>query len=203
MFNQLSGINAIIYYAPRIFEQTGLASDTALLQSIAIGGTNLIFTLIALTIIDRFGRRNLLMTGSVGMVFFLGMIARAFYLQEFGSYLIMFYLIGYMAFFAISQGAILWVFISEIFPNHVRSKGQALGSFVHWLLTGILALLFPFVASLPAIGGGPIFTFFTLMMVFQFFFAWKVIPETKGRSLEEIQEDLAARRVRKEVAASE
>jgi sugar porter (SP) family MFS transporter len=201
MFNQLSGINAIIYYAPRIFEQTGLGSDAALLQSIAIGGTNLIFTLIALTLIDRFGRRQLLMVGSVGMVFFLGMIARAFYLQEFGSSLVMFYLIGYIAFFAISQGAILWVFISEIFPNHVRSKGQALGSFVHWFLTGLLALLFPLVASMPAIGGGPIFTFFTIMMALQFFFAWKVIPETKGRSLEEIQDDLAARRIGKALTA--
>jgi sugar porter (SP) family MFS transporter len=196
MFNQFAGINAIIYYAPRIFEQTGLAADTALLQSIAIGGTNLIFTLIAITIIDRFGRRNLLMVGSVGMVFFLGMIARAFYLQEFDSYSVMIYLIGYIAFFAISQGAVLWVFISEIFPHHVRSKGQALGSFTHWFLTGVLALLFPVVASAPSIGGGPIFSFFAIMMTLQFFFAWRMMPETKGKSLEEIQDDFAKRRAK-------
>jgi sugar porter (SP) family MFS transporter len=192
-FNQVSGINAIIYYAPRIFEMTGLASDSALLQSIAIGGTNLIFTLLALTVIDKVGRRTLLMAGSVGMVFFLGMIARAFYLESFSGYSVMLYLIGFMAFFAFSQGAVLWVFISEIFPNKVRAKGQALGTFTHWFMAALLALLFPVLANSPAIGGGHSFAFFAIMMTLHFFFAWKVIPETKGKTLEQIQMELAVK----------
>lgn len=191
MFNQLSGINAIIYYAPRIFEMTGLGTSSALLQSVAIGGTNLVFTLLAITFIDKVGRRTLLMVGSVGMVFFLGMIARAFYLKSFTGYGVMIYLIGFIAFFAFSQGAVLWVFISEIFPNKVRAKGQSLGTFTHWSIAALLALLFPVVANSSAIGGGNSFAFFTLMMLLQFFFAWKVIPETKGKTLEQIQQEMS------------
>jgi MFS family permease len=197
MFNQLAGINAIIYYAPRIFEMTGLTTDIALLQSVSIGLTNLVFTFIALFLIDRYGRRTLLMVGSVGMVVFLSLIARAFFLNAFDGYSVMFYLIGFIAFFAFSQGAVLWVFISEIFPNNVRAKGQALGSFTHWVMAAAVSWTFPIVTNMPAIGGGYSFAFFAFMMFLHFIFAWKVIPETKGRSLEEIQEDLAKRFAKK------
>lgn len=187
MFNQLSGINAIMYYAPRIFEMTGLAKDTALLQSVSIGMTNMVFTLLAISVIDKFGRRTLLMIGSVGMVFCLGMVAKTFYSQDFGSYWVMVYLIGFIAFFAFSQGAVIWVFISEIFPNTVRAKGQALGSFTHWIMAAIISWTFPIFAQSSKMGGAYAFTLFSLMMFLQFFFAWKILPETKGKSLEQIQ----------------
>lgn len=190
MFNQLAGINAIIYYAPRIFEMTGLGQNTALLQSISIGVTNLVFTFLALFLIDKYGRRTLLMIGSVGMVVFLSLIARAFFLNAFDGYSVMVYLIGFIAFFAFSQGAVLWVFISEIFPNHIRAKGQALGSFTHWVMAAIVSWTFPVVTNMPSIGGGYSFAFFAVMMALHFVFAWKIIPETKGKTLEEIQADL-------------
>ena len=194
MFNQLAGINAIIYYAPRIFELTGLTANTALLQSIAIGGTNLLFTLLALFLIDRVGRRTLLMVGSIGMIVFLSLISHAFYQSAFNGYSVMVYLIGFIAFFAISQGAVLWVFISEIFPNKIRSKGQALGSFTHWVMAAVVSWTFPIVTNSPAIGAGAIFAFFAFMMALHFVFAWKVIPETKGKSLEQIQNELTEKR---------
>ena len=187
MFNQLSGINAIMYFAPRIFEMTGLAKDTALLQSVSIGLTNMVFTLLAISVIDKFGRRTLLMIGSVGMVFCLGMVAKTFYSQDFGSYWVMVYLIGFIAFFAFSQGAVIWVFISEIFPNAVRAKGQALGSFTHWVMAAIISWTFPIFAQSSKMGGAYAFTLFSAMMFLQFFFAWKILPETKGKSLEQIQ----------------
>ncbi len=196
-FNQLAGINAIIYYAPRIFEMTGLAAGASMLQSISIGLTNLLFTILAIFLIDRYGRRTLLMTGSVGMVFFLGMLAKSFFTQDFsdlGGYGVMVYLMGYIAFFAVSQGAVLWVVISEIFPNKIRAQGQALGSFTHWIMAAAISWLFPVFANMPSIGGGPSFAFFAVMMVLHFFFAWKVLPETKGKSLEEIQVDMAKKR---------
>jgi sugar porter (SP) family MFS transporter len=191
MFNQLSGINAIMYYAPRIFEMTGLGQDTALLQSVAIGVTNMIFTILALFTIDKFGRKKLLIIGSFGMIFFLGMIARAFYTQNFGSYSVMLYLVGFIAFFAYSQGAVIWVFISEIFPNKVRAKGQALGSFTHWIMAAIISWIFPVAANSKLIGGGNSFAFFSVMMLLHLFFAWKIIPETKGKSLEQIQNEIS------------
>lgn len=195
-FNQLAGINAVFFYAPRIFEMTGLAENTALLQSISLGITNLVFTFISLFLIDRFGRRALLMAGSVGMVFFLGMLSRAFFMENFTGYSVMIYLIGFIAFFAFSQGAVLWVVISEIFPNNIRAKGQSLGAFTHWVMNAAISWTFPVIALSPSIGGGPAFAFFAFMMVLHFLFAWKVLPETKGKSLEEIQQDLAERRAK-------
>lgn len=188
MFNQLSGINAILYYAPRIFEMTGLSQNTALLQSIAIGVTNMIFTIIAMAIIDKVGRKMLMLIGSVGMVVSLGLVAQAFYFDNFTGYGIMIYLVGFIAFFAFSQGAVIWVYISEIFPNKVRGEGQALGSFTHWTMNAIVSWSFPVMAS--TLGGGNSFLFFSLMMVLQFVFVWKFMPETKGKSLEQIQKDL-------------
>ncbi len=187
MFNQLSGINAIMYYAPRIFEMSGIAKDTALLQAVSIGATNLIFTLLAISVIDKFGRKTLMIIGSLGIALFLGLTARYFYLGQQGGYDVMIYLIGFIAFFAFSQGAVIWVFIAEIFPNRVRAKGQSLGSFTHWVMAAIISLSFPIFAEGSKLGGALAFSFFTVMMVLQFFFAWKVMPETKGKSLEQIQ----------------
>ncbi|QIA09165.1 sugar porter family MFS transporter [Draconibacterium halophilum] len=194
-FNQLAGINAIMIYAPRVFEMAGFENDISLLQSISVGATNLLFTFIALFLIDRYGRRTLLMVGSVGMVFFLGMLSKSFFTENYsdlGGYGVMIYLMGFIAFFAFSQGAVLWVVISEIFPNKVRSQGQALGSFTHWIFAAALIWGFPVLNN--AVGGGVSFGFFAIMMVFHFFFAWKVLPETKGKSLEEIQLEMKMKR---------
>lgn len=187
-FNQLAGINALMIYAPRVFEMAGFGVNASLLQSISVGATNLLFTFVALFLIDRYGRRTLLMVGSVGMVFFLGMLSKSFFtgnFSDFGGYGVMIYLMGFIAFFAFSQGAVLWVVISEIFPNKVRSQGQALGSFTHWIFAAALIWGFPVLSEY--VGGGIAFGFFAVMMVLHFFFAWKVLPETKGKSLEEIQ----------------
>lgn len=196
MFNQFSGINAIMYYAPRIFEMTGLAKDTALLQAISIGVTNMVFTLLAISVIDKYGRRTLLIVGSVGMVISLGLVAWSFYTRSFGGYGVMLYLVAFIAFFAFSQGAVIWVFLSEIFPNKVRSKGQTLGSSTHWVMAAVISWAFPIIAKStegtdnPELGGAYAFTFFTVMMLLHGIFAWKVLPETKGKSLEGIQESL-------------
>jgi sugar porter (SP) family MFS transporter len=192
MFNQLSGINAIMYYAPRIFEMTGLAKDTALLQAVSIGVTNMVFTLLAISVIDRFGRKKLLIIGSVGMVISLGMVAYTFYTGMFGGYLIMLYLVGFIAFFAFSQGAVIWVFMSEIFPNKVRAQGQTLGSFTHWIMAALISWTFPILAESSENGGFYSFLLFTLMMLLHGFFAWKVLPETKGKTLEGIERAIVA-----------
>ena len=190
MFNQLSGINAIMYYAPRIFEMTGLAKDTALLQAVSIGVTNMIFTLLAISLIDKFGRKKLLLIGSGGMVLFLGLVAMAFYRQDFGGFDVMFYLVGFIAFFAFSQGAVIWVFMSEIFPNKVRSQGQTLGSFTHWIMAALISWTFPILVERSGNGGFYSFLLFSAMMLIHGVFVWKVLPETKGKSLEGIQRDL-------------
>jgi len=185
VFNQVSGINAIIYYAPRIFEMTGLGKSSALLSSAGIGLVNLIFTLISLNLIDRYGRRTLMKIGSVGLIITLALVARAFYVQDFSGMTVPLLLFGYIAFFGFSQGAVIWVFISEIFPNEVRASGQALGSFTHWLMAAIITFTFPYLAE--HFGGGNTFLFFTLMMVLQLLFVIKLMPETKGTSLEQLE----------------
>ena len=190
MFNQLSGINAIMYYAPRIFEMTGLARDTALLQAVSIGVTNMVFTLLAISVIDRFGRKTLLIIGSVGMVIALGLVTWTFYTRDFGGYDVMFYLVAFIAFFAFSQGAVIWVFMAEIFPNKVREQGQTLGSFTHWIMAVIISWIFPIIAESSDSGGFYSFLLFTIMMFLHGIFAWKVIPETKGKSLEGIQREV-------------
>ncbi|GAA5220223.1 sugar porter family MFS transporter [Membranihabitans marinus] len=185
-FNQFSGINAIMYYAPRIFAMTGMGKETALLQVVIIGLTNMVFTLLAMSIIDRFGRKYLMKIGSIGMIFFLGMTAKTFYFQDFEGYATLVYLMGFIAFFAFSQGAVIWVFLSEIFPNSVRAQGQALGSLTHWFWAALLTWVFPVVAELNN-GGAYAFTFFTVAMVLQLIFVIRVMPETKGKSLEELE----------------
>lgn len=185
VFNQVSGINAIIYYAPRIFEMTGLGKSSALLSSAGIGLVNLIFTMISMNLIDRYGRRTLMKIGSVGLIITLALVARAFYVQDFSGLTVPLLLFGYIAFFGFSQGAVIWVFISEIFPNEVRSSGQALGSFTHWLMAAIITFTFPYLAE--HLGGGNTFLFFTIMMVLQLLFVVRLMPETKGTSLEKIE----------------
>jgi sugar porter (SP) family MFS transporter len=187
-FNQVSGINAIIYYAPRIFEMTGLGQGAALLSSAGIGLINFIFTLLGVNVIDRFGRRRLMFIGSVGLILTLGLVARAFYTQQFGTVLVPGLLFVYIAFFAFSQGAVIWVFISEIFPNAVRAQGQALGSSTHWVMATVIAFTFPYFAE--KLGGGNTFAFFCAMMGLQLLFVWRFMPETKGTSLEGVEKTL-------------
>ncbi|GEP98318.1 sugar porter family MFS transporter [Chitinophaga cymbidii] len=188
VFNQVSGINAIIYYAPRIFEMTGLGKQSALLSSVGIGLVNFIFTLLALNFIDRFGRRTLMLIGSVGLIATLGLVSRAFYLNDFSGLAVTVFLLVYIAFFAFSQGAVIWVFISEIFPNQVRAKGQTLGSMTHWVMAAVIAFVFPMLTE--NLGGGNTFLFFCIMMVLQLIFVWKIMPETKGKSLEQLEGSL-------------
>jgi sugar porter (SP) family MFS transporter len=187
-FNQVSGINAIIYYAPRIFEMTGLGRSSSLLSTVGIGAVNLIFTLVAVNFIDKIGRRKLMLIGSFGLIATLGLVAFNFYSHNSGGILITVYLLLYIAFFAFSQGAVIWVFISEIFPNQVRAKGQTLGSFTHWFMAAVIAFSFPSLTE--KLGGGNTFLFFSIMMVIQLLFVWKIMPETKGRSLEQIERNL-------------
>ena len=190
MFNQLSGINAILYYAPRIFEMAGFGHAAAYLQPVYIGGANLLFTLLAMSVIDKFGRKKLLLTGALGMIVFLALTAYAFGHSTGGNKNVLIYLIGFIAFFAFSQGAVIWVFISEIFPNSVRSQGGALGSFTHWIMAAIISWTFPVIVQNIPNGGVYSFIFYSFMMLLSFIFIWRVMPETKGRSLEEIQKDL-------------
>lgn len=190
MFNQLSGINAIIYYAPRIFEMAGFDKADSYLQPIYIGTANLFFTLLAMTVIDKLGRKTLLLIGSVGMILFLGLTALAFSGEMSGNQNVIIYLIGFIAFFGFSQGAVIWVFISEIFPNSVRSQGGALGSFTHWIMAAIISWTFPIIVEGSPRGGMYSFLFYAVMMLLHLVFVWKFLPETKGRSLEDIQKDL-------------
>jgi sugar porter (SP) family MFS transporter len=209
LFNQMSGINAIIYYSPRIFEVTGVAADNALLSASLIGLVNLVFTMVGLSLIDRLGRKSLMLIGSVGLIAMLGLVANAFLsapvdlstVPDVEGYLasldpaqaaslrdaysgVLWYLCGFIAFFALSQGAVIWVFISEIFPNEVRGYGQSLGSFTHWILAAVITNMFPY--FLGQYGGGILFAFFCGMMGLQLLFVLFMMPETKGKTLEEL-----------------
>ncbi|MFV5684024.1 sugar porter family MFS transporter [Flavobacterium sp. GB2R13] len=187
LFNQLSGINAFLYYSPRIFQEAGLGESTALLSSIGIGAINLVFTLIGVFLIDRLGRKVLMYIGSVGYIISLSLVAMAFFFHWQGMAVPIF-LFLFIASHAIGQGAVIWVFISEIFPNHLRASGQAFGSTTHWVLAAIIPSLIPFLFS--TIGPGVVFLFFAVMMVFQLVFVAVLMPETKGISLEELSKKL-------------
>ncbi|MCB0630872.1 MAG: sugar porter family MFS transporter [Lewinella sp.] len=187
-FNQLSGINAFLYYAPRIFEQAGLGASTALLSSIGIGITNMIFTLFGLYLIDRLGRRVLMYIGSVGYIVSLSLVSMAFFLEWKGMAVPIFFFI-FIASHAIGQGAVIWVFISEIFPNHLRAKGQSFGSSTHWVLAALITVFMPQLLSATENPWG-VFAFFAFMMVLQLLFVWRLMPETKGVPLEELQKQL-------------
>ena len=191
-FNQFSGINAFLYYAPRIFEIAGLGESTALLSSIGIGITNLIFTLLGLALIDRLGRKQLMYMGSIGYIVSLALVALAFQ-QEWQGMAVPIFLFLFIASHAIGQGAVIWVFISEVFPNHLRADGQAFGSSTHWVLAAIIPASVPFLFS--TIGAAPVFAFFAFMMVLQLLFVWAWMPETKGVPLEELQEEMAKKSI--------
>jgi len=185
-FNQLSGINAILYFAPRIFELTGLDEKAALLQSVGIGVTNLFFTFLGLWLIDRLGRRTLLYIGSFGYIASLGLCSWAFFTENFA--IVPVCIFAFIAAHAVGQGAVIWVFISEIFPNRHRAQGQSLGSFTHWIFAALLTLFFP--SMVTAFAPGIVFGFFCFMMVLQLVWVKWMVPETKGRALEQIEHDL-------------
>ncbi len=186
-FNQLSGINAFLYYAPRILEEAGLGASTALLSSIGIGVTNMLFTLLGIYLIDRMGRKQLMYIGSIGYIIALSLVACAFYLNWEGIS-VAFFLFLFIAAHAIGQGTVIWVFISEIFPNHLRGYGQSFGSSVHWILAAIVPSLIPILFA--TIGPGIVFTFFAFMMFLQLLFVAFIMPETKGVPLEELSKSL-------------
>ena len=186
-FNQFSGINAFLYYAPRIFEEGGLGQSAALLNSIGIGLTNLIFTLVGISLIDKLGRKVLMYIGSIGYIISLSLISLSFTL-EWGGIALPIFLFLFIASHAIGQGAIIWVYISEIFPNHIRSYGQSFGISTHWVLAAIIPSLVPFLFGW--IGPGIVFAFFAFMMVLQLLFTHFIMPETKGVSLEELSKKL-------------
>lgn len=189
-FNQLSGINAILYFAPRIFEMTGLGARSALLQSVGIGITNLVFTFVGLWLIDRLGRRTLLYIGSYGYIVSLGLVAWAFSTAHFA--IVPVCIFAFIAAHAVGQGAVIWVFISEIFPNQHRAAGQSLGSFTHWIFAALLTTFFPKMVT--AFAPGTVFLFFCGMMVLQLVWVWISVPETRGVPLEKIQERLGPSR---------
>ncbi|MFT3680516.1 MAG: sugar porter family MFS transporter [Ferruginibacter sp.] len=183
-FNQLSGINAIIYFAPRVFELAGLGKDTAFLQSAGIGVVNVIFTMLGLYLIDKLGRKKLMIAGSIGYIVSLAAVAAAFYFERTGGFVVPVLLFVFIASHAIGQGAVIWVFISEIFPNNVRAYGQSLGSSTHWVLAAVITTVFPIIAD--RWGPAPIFTFFAAMMILQLIWVIFIMPETKGLALEQI-----------------
>jgi len=194
-FNQLSGINFILYYAPEILERAGLAARDSLFNSIAIGATNLVFTFVGLYLIDRLGRKTLLLLGSFGYIISLSMVAWAFYLPT-GSGFLMFSLLLFIASHAVGQGAVIWVFISEIFPNKIRGTGQSFGASIHWVFAALITLVMPYFLDetdgvfKKGVSPWPIFAFFAGMMVLQLIWVLTKVPETKGVSLEEIEKKL-------------
>lgn len=187
-FNQLSGINAIIYFAPRVFELAGIDKHGAFLQSVGIGLVNLVFTMLGLYLIDRIGRKKLMLIGSIGYIISLTSVAAAFYFNHLGGMIVPSLLFLFIASHAIGQGAVIWVLISEVFPNSVRAYGQSLGASTHWILAAIITTVFPILAV--KIGPGPIFAFFAFMMVLQLLWVIFIMPETKGKSLEELEAKL-------------
>lgn len=185
MFNQLAGINVIMYYSTDIFRDAGFSAESALLQSVLIGFTNLIFTIIAMTLIDKFGRKFLLYIGAAGISVFLGLFSWAFISGNTTGFILVSLLIGYIAFFAFSQGAVIWVILSEMFPTNIRARGTAIGSFSHWIFNFAIALLFPVVSAKTGVGW--VFVFFTIATLLSLIFYRYALVETKGKSLEEIE----------------
>jgi sugar porter (SP) family MFS transporter len=194
-FNQWSGINFVLYYAPEILERAGLAAKESLFNSIAIGGTNLAFTFVGLYLIDKAGRRTLLIIGSLGYILSLTMVAWSFYSHASPGFL-MFFLLLFIAAHAVGQGAVIWVFISEIFPNKVRAMGQSFGAGTHWVFAALITLITPvFLDAQKGIfkdNPWPIFAFFAFMMVLQLVWVLTKVPETKGVSLEELEKKLVS-----------
>jgi SP family arabinose:H+ symporter-like MFS transporter len=186
MFNQLAGINAILYYLNDIFAHAGFGKLSSGLQAVAVGATNLVFTMIGMAVIDKAGRKILLLIGAVGTAVCLAGVAAIFATAQHQQFLV-WLLVAYIAFFALSQGAVIWVYLSEVFPTRVRAKGQSLGAFTHWIMNALIAWTFPTIAG---ISGAVPFVFFAIMMVLQFVVVLLMYPETKGVSLEEMQRRL-------------
>ena len=188
-FNQFTGINIIMYYATDIFRSAGFSTDSAIGQTVIIGLVNLIFTLIAMKVIDQFGRKKLLLVGSLGMAVFLALFSWVYINGNVQSYFILIILLGFIAFFASSQGAVIWVLLAEMFPNNVRSRGTSIGSFSHWFFNGLTSFLFPVIVGLftDGKGIGYIFGFYALVTFLSFFYFKKYLFETKGKSLEELE----------------
>jgi sugar porter (SP) family MFS transporter len=188
-FNQLSGINFILYYAPEILEMAGLGSKESLMNSILIGVTNLIFTMAGMRLIDVLGRKQLMLIGSIGYIASLAAVAWAFYANA-GSGILLISILVFIASHAVGQGAVIWVFISEIFPNSVRAKGQSFGTGIHWIFAALITLAGPVVIDWYKVNPWPIFAFFAGMMVLQLLFTLIMMPETKGISLEELEQKM-------------
>ena len=189
-FNQFSGINAFLYYSPRIFQEGGLGENSAFLSSIGIGVTNLIFTIIGISLIDKVGRKVLMITGSIGYIISLTFIFLSF-LFSWGGIILPMALFLFIAAHAIGQGSVIWVYISEIFPNHIRSSGQSFGTSTHWVLAAFIPSMVPFLFS--SIGASYVFLIFLIMMIFQLVFVVFSMPETKGKSLETLSNELIKR----------
>jgi sugar porter (SP) family MFS transporter len=189
MINQLTGINVVMYYATDIFRSAGFSTESAIGQTVFVGLTNLLFTFVGMQLIDRVGRRALLLAGSLGMSVFLGIFAYAYFQESAGGFVLLFCLVGFAAFFAATQGSVIWVLLAEMFPNNIRSRGSAIGSFSHWFFNSLTSLLFPVVSTAFSSGHGTayIFAFYSIATFSSFFFFKKFLVETKGKSLEEIE----------------
>ena len=189
MFNQFTGINVIMYYAPSIFASAGFSANSSLMQTVSIGAVNFLFTVIAMGLIDRLGRRFLLLMGALGMSLFLALFSIAYSMRVFSGYYLLIFLLGFIAFFASSQGVVIWVILSEMFPNNIRARASSIGSFSHWFFNALTSFLFPVAAN--HFGIGSVFAFYTLATLGSFFFFKKFLVETKERSLEELEHILA------------
>ncbi len=191
VFSQLTGIGTVMYYATDIFRQAGFSTNSAIGQTVAIGFTNLVFTILAMFLIDKVGRKKLLLIGTLGMTIFLGLFAFAFITGTIGGWLLLFLLVGYVAFFASSVGAVVWVLLAEIFPNNIRSRAIAVASFLNWGTTGIIQFLFPIIVGLfsNGVGIGYVFAFFAAMTFSSFFLYRKFLFETKNKTLEQIESE--------------
>ena len=188
VFQQITGINTIMYYAPKIFAQIGQSNDLALLQTIAIGATNLIFTIVAMLFIDRFGRKFLILIGSLGMTVMLAGLSLIYYFEAVSGVFVLVFILGYIAFFAASLGPALWVVTSEIFPNRLRSKGMSVALVFLWIAATVVAIVFPIM--LEALNGATTFMIFALICLVNLWYVWKYVPETKGKTLEELEKEL-------------
>ena len=189
LFQQITGINTIMYYAPKIFASVGQSNGSALLQTVAIGGTNLVFTLVAMVLIDRFGRKPLILIGSAGMSLTLAGLSVLFFINQTSSAMVLILILGYIAFFAASLGPVVWVLITELFPNRLRSKGMSVAVVALWIACSIVSIIFP--VMLEKLSGGITFLIFAVICVASLIYVWKYVPETKGKSLEELEKEFS------------
>lgn len=189
VFQQITGINTIMYYAPKIFANVGQSNDSALLQTILIGGTNLVFTLVAMVLIDRFGRKLLIVIGSTGMMLMLAGLSALYFTNQTSGVLVLLFILGYIAFFAASLGPALWVVAAELFPNRLRSKGMSIAIVSLWIACTIVSIAFP--VMLEKLSGGITFLIFALICLANLLYVLKYVPETKGKTLEELEKEFA------------